>query len=216
MLHKDEWLSQYFKGGAYAYHYTKPVSVNLPVGFVYAKLPAENQAELTELMQGGFKLAEVSVVFEQKKLLDAIAKPTHPVGFVNSTEKQAVIDIAKNAFVFSRFYQDRCISQETASQIKSDWVANYFNGKRGDNLIVARSNDRVIGFLLLIKKTTIDLIAVAEDYYRQGIASTMIAFANQTVGLLTAGTQLNNRHSIALYEKCGFCMKNSYFVLHQF
>lgn len=217
MFHKDEWLSQYFKGGAYSYSKSHHKDCQeIQQGFVYTKVPSENQDEINTLIKDGFKLVEVLVLFEQKNPVANHTKPENNIGFVKSEDEQGILEIAKNAFLTSRLYQDSRIPHAVASRIKEDWVANYFAGQRGDNLIVARVDGRVAGFLLLINKTTIDLIAVSPSYHRRGIASSMIGFANQTLGLLNAGTQLNNPGSIAMYEKCGFFMKYAYFVLHKF
>lgn len=215
MLCKDEWLSQYFKGGAYKLSDTN-TSYNLLEGFVYIKIPSDNFNGLNDLIKNDFKLIEVSVLMEQKLIIKYQRKPEINIGFVQKDEQKDVLYIAKDAFQQSRFYQDKRISQRIASQIKKDWVNNYFLGSRGDQLIVARVKDKVIGFLLLINKNMIDLIAVSPNHHRKGIASAMIDYANQTIGLLTVGTQLNNKSSIAMYEKCGFQLKQAHFVLHKF
>ncbi len=218
MLHKDEWLSQYFTGGAYAYRKSADDKINQQIteGFIYTKVPLHAQKEVNELIKDNFKLVEVSVSFEQKNLVQYPIRSTLIIDFVKLKEKQAVIDIAKDAFLSSRLYQDSRIPYVLANQIKEDWVANYFTGQRGDTMIVARLNEKIVGFLLLIKQTTIDLIAVSPDYYRMAIASSMIGFANLNVGLLKAGTQLNNQAAIAMYIRCGFFLTESYFILHKF
>lgn len=216
MLRKDEWLSQYFNGGAYVYHSSDQHSdQQLSEGFVYTKIPLENLTEMNALIKQGFNLVEVLVLFEQK--IPVVYKQSSiDIGLVRSEEKTAVVNIAKNAFITSRLYQDARISHSIASQIKGDWVSNFFHGLRGDRMIVARVDNEIAGFLLLVNATTIDLIAVSPDHHRKNIASTMIAYANQHYGLLKAGTQLNNKASIAMYEKCGFMMKHAHFVLHKF
>lgn len=216
MLHKDEWLSRYFKGGAYVYSNSKLVQNDqLPEGFVFSKVPLEDLVEVNHLILNGFRLIEVSVFFEQKKLMPYQEYQDLDIGFVHEEEEPGVIEIAKNAFLSSRFYRDQYIEKRIAQQIKMDWVKSFFSKQRGDGMIVARINQQLVGFLLLINHTTIDLIAVSSQHYRKAIASSMIAFANQKIGLLQAGTQLNNQASIALYGKCGFVLKKSNFVFHR-
>lgn len=217
MLLKDEWLSQFFEGGAYSYSSSDDKDYrNIQQGFIYTKIPSENQSEIHTLIKDDFKLVEILVLFEQIK--NVISKPRIEIDidFVKPKERQDVVEIAKKAFITSRFYQDGRISHSVASQIKENWVANYFNGQRGDNMIVARVDGKAIGFLLLVNKTIIDLIAVSQIYLNKSIASSMIAFANQNFGLLSAGTQLNNQSSLTMYEKCGFLLKKYHFVLHKF
>jgi RimJ/RimL family protein N-acetyltransferase len=51
---------------------------------------------------------------------------------------------------------------------------------------------------------------------RQGVGLGMIGFANQKVGLLLrAGTQSINKASINLYQKAGFILEKTQFVLHK-
>ncbi|HLB41786.1 MAG TPA: GNAT family N-acetyltransferase [Gammaproteobacteria bacterium] len=217
MLHKDEWLSQYFKGGAYSYRKSDNKDYQkIHEGFIYTKIPSHDQNEINLLIKDDFKLVEVSVLFEQKNSSFYQPRLDVDIDFVKPKEKQEVVEIAKNAFLTSRLYQDSRIPYSIASQIKEDWVANYFSGQRGDNMIVAHINEKTVGFLLLINQTTIDLVAVSPNYYRMAIASSMIGFANLNFGLLRAGTQLNNQAAIAMYEKCGFFLTQSYFVLHKF
>lgn len=218
MLCKDEWLSRYFDGGAYRYQ-TSSTSLDeehVKKGFIYAKIPAENKAELNKLIQQDYNLVEVLVQLEQKSIFSFNTNPELELGLVTANEKEQVIAIAKDAFLSSRLFQDERIPYTVASQIKADWVANFFSGQRGDSLIVARINKVVVGFMLLVNQTTIDLIAVAPDYYKKSIGSSMIAFANHQLGLLKAGTQLNNQASLRMYEKCGFYLRHAQFVLHKF
>ena len=217
MFNKDEWLSRYFKSGAYSYSISSDNnSEALEDGFAYTKIPIENQADINRLIKGGFNLVEILVNFEQKTPVKSVDNHEITVGFVRKEEQAEVLEIAQNAFLASRLYQDSHISHATASQIKKDWVANYFLGQRGDHLIVARVGDKVVGFLLLVNQITIDLIAVSPNYHRRGMASAMIGLANDTVGLLKAGTQLNNLASITMYQKNGFFLKQAYCVLHKF
>lgn len=217
MLYKDEWLSRYFKEGAYSYQHSNEDDLkNVDKGFIYAKLSSQDKAGYAYLIKNGFNLIEVSLLFEQQTPAVFQINPKLDVGFVYPEEAADVIAIAKKAFLFSRFHQDDHIPKSLANQIKADWVANYFCGKRGDCMIVARYNKKVVGFLMLVNKVTIDLIAISLDFQRMGIASALIAYANEKIGLLKAGTQLNNQSSIAMYQKSGFLLKQASYVLHNF
>lgn len=212
MLHKDDWLSGYFGGGAYAYK-APYAPCAFPDGFVYAKIPAQDTATVRHLCGQGFGIAEVAVQFVQRKKAEShddagIIRPS------GSADEPGVLAIARDAFRSSRLYADPLIPDETASAIKEAWVANYFKGRRGDRMYVAEQQGKIAGFLLLAGQT-IDLIAVAPDCYKKGIARAMISRANEEVGLLTAGTQITNAASLALYEKSGFMLESAAFVLHR-
>ena len=81
-------------------------------------------------------------------------------------------------------------------------------------MLIAEFEEKTIGFTLLIDNS-IDLIALDPQYVGQGIATTMIAFANKHHGPLTAGTQITNQASIGLYQKTNFGLDKSFYVLHR-
>jgi ribosomal protein S18 acetylase RimI-like enzyme len=63
----------------------------------------------------------------------------------------------------------------------------------------------------------IDLIAVEKDHRGQGLAKEMILFAASACGnpqALRAGTQSVNTASLSLYEKLGFRIVSTSYVLH--
>jgi ribosomal protein S18 acetylase RimI-like enzyme len=213
MLHKDEWLSQYFAGGAY--RLSAPYEGALHDGaFTYVKLPQDQQSEVAPLCAAGFRFVEVLLQFEQVKPVPFTQPDGYEISYASADDREEVIGLAGNAFTASRFFTDAQIPQDLAVKTKSDWVDNFFSGQRGDGMVVARKNGKACAFLLLVNRNVIDLIAVDENCRGSGIARAMIAFANQDRGLLKAGTQLVNKASIALYQSCGFLLKDSSYVLH--
>jgi GNAT superfamily N-acetyltransferase len=213
MLLKDKWLSQYFDQGAYIY---KPPfnEGTLPRGFISAKVPVADTCTLGTLYAQGFDLIETLMHFRQIDQCDLRAASCINVRSSVPDDRNAVVEIARDAFVTSRFYQDRHIPYDTACMVKASWVDNFYNGKRGDRMIVAEEYGKVIGFVLMIG-TVVDLIAVAKDACRKGAASQMLGFANGEAGLLTAGTQIMNTKSIAFYQKNNFVFDNAVYVLHR-
>ena len=212
MLHKDEWLSQYFVQDAYVYK--PPFDLkDFPAGFITAKVPADRISDMHGLCDKGFQIVEVLTQFQQKKPLST-KETDFNVRFSVPEDRGAVVNIAQDAFTFSRLYQDPGIDNDIAAQIKADWVANFYNGKRGNAMIVAEQAGRIMGFNLLINHV-IDLIAVSKDDCRKGIAAAMIAFANEKIGFLSAGTQITNKPSIAMYQNCHFVMTDAQHVLHR-
>ncbi len=213
MLHKDAWLSQYFAGGAY--RLSAPYEGALSGGgFTYVKLLQDQQADIAPLCHAGFQFAEVLLQFEQARILPFTAPAGFEIAYATEDDREHIVTLAGSAFTASRFFTDPEIARETAIRTKSDWVDNFFSGGRGDGMVVARRDGKACGFLLLVNKQVIDLIAVDEGCRGKGVARAMIAFANQDRGLLQAGTQLVNKASIALYESCGFLLNNSQYVLH--
>lgn len=218
MLCRDEWLSRYFDGGAYVYQHVDEINTPQEIrkGFLYTKIPSDNLELCNQLLCDQYKLVDISLLFEQRIPINFHVEKNFAIDFVKRTEEKEIIDIAYQSFTFSRFHQDTRIPKNLANRIKADWVKNYFLGMRGDNMITAHVDGNVVGFLLLIHKTTIDLIAVLSGFQKQGIATALIGFANQKVGLLKAGTQLNNHGSMIMYQRSGFFLTQAYYVLHKF
>ena len=212
MLLKDDWLEQYL--GKAAYCFKPPFDEDqLPEGFIFAKTSAEDASSINVLINKGFKQVETLVQFEQQRVVER-----RSIGFSVRASKpedeNEVTAIAADAFVSSRLYQDPMIPNEVASKIKEEWVRNFYHGKRGDAMIVAEDEGRIMGFVLLIGDV-IDLIAVSKQDYKKGVASAMIAFINEEHGtFLKAGTQAINEASIALYQKCGFVKVKETDVFH--
>lgn len=216
MLHKDTWLSSYFTSGAYRLDVDTygETSKNSLQGFTFTKLGPSKLDTLKHLLSDGFELIETQLTWHQNKTIPYMPSKDLDLRFAKPPDAAAVKNIGSQVFVCSRFQQDKNIPRETANKIKEDWVGNYFSGKRGDQMIVAVAQNCVVGFLLLVNKNIIDLIGVDTGFTNRGIALSMIAFANQHVGLLQAGTQLINQASIGLYQKANFSLKSSQYILH--
>ena len=128
-------------------------------------------------------------------------------------------NIAASSFLFSRFHLDPKVQDSVANQIKRQWAINFFAGKRGDCMIVAKNQNKTVGFTLILdqkEKRTIDLIAVSKRYQGKGMASAMIRSAAEgALGKqIVVGTQVANFPSLRSYENLGFRIYESYYVLH--
>lgn len=215
MFQSDEWLSQYFAPER-AYRYIKPYETyDFPKGFIYTKVHADEIDVFSKLVAQEFYLVDILLNFiQQKRIEQNTVCDTYTCRFACDADKEQIAQIAKNAFICSRFYRDSNIPKGVAIKIKEDWVGNYFLGKRGTHMIVAESNATIYGFMLMLDQV-IDLIAVDSKYLRKGVATKMIAFANMQIGLLKAGTQSSNSGSIKLYQKSGFILDQVQLILHK-
>jgi ribosomal protein S18 acetylase RimI-like enzyme len=107
-----------------------------------------------------------------------------------------------------------------ADKIKGEWVSNYFNGKRGHQMLVATNLDQVVGFnqiLISEDQLIIDLIATDKNQQGLGLGRDLILFAqaqNPKCKILKVGTQISNKASIKFYEKVGFKIDEFKYVLH--
>jgi ribosomal protein S18 acetylase RimI-like enzyme len=190
--------------------------------FVTAKLLADRTAEMRLLQDLGFRTIDAALTFETVRLAATPADPR--VRLARPDDCAAVARLAGHCFVFSRFHLDPAIPKSLANMVKASWAANFFKGQRGDGMVVAEHNGSVAGFLQLLwagSVLVIDLIAVAPQSARQGLARAMIGFAaakgtgdgRQPSGF-RVGTQAANAPSVRLYESLGFRFTQAQFVLH--
>src|SRR3989338_7688890 len=99
MLCKDEWLSQYFKGGAYSCK--KPFAQTpeeIKKGFIYAKISIQDFNSLPQLLCDGFHFIEISAFFKQQSLMQYDVNEKNNIGFATKNEKEAVLEISENTF----------------------------------------------------------------------------------------------------------------------
>ena len=137
----------------------------------------------------------------------------------------AAMEIAGSAMRFSRFHLDPAVPVEIAHRIKRDWIHSYVHHTRGEILLVARAAGRIAGFNAILSSTshgarvrTIDLIAVDPSVQRQGVGRALTAaFIDRyraTSDLLQVGTQAANIPSMRLYERMGFTIRQTTYVMH--
>jgi ribosomal protein S18 acetylase RimI-like enzyme len=200
----------------------------LPRGraFVYAKLPPAEVAQLQWLEDAGLRMVDVNV-----QLARDGSPPTagagRPLAVAVASAEEGVLarDIAGRCFRYSRFHLDPQVARATADAVKREWIASYCRGARGAELLVAKADGGVQGFLAVlvadtagVRSACIDLIGVDASAQRRGAADALVrAFIERwsgKVGRLLVGTQLANQPSLALYQKHGFRVVGASHVLH--
>lgn len=189
--------------------------------FLYAKVATASINAARFLEEKGFYLVDTNIVFEKTNSTPRKLTGNCELRFAVSADEKQVVKVAGKSFTYSRFHLDKAFSAETANIIKAEWARNFFNGSRGQAMVVALINKEIIGFLQLLQggegMLTIDLIAVAGGFRRQGIASDMIAYAQahcQNVRQLKVGTQIANIASIRLYEGMDFKVAETQYIFH--
>lgn len=194
--------------------------------FFYVKVPVERLDLVQDLNKSGFKVVDVNVTFEcipRETEIDLLSPII--IRVAHQEDCDATLDIAGTCFSYSRFHLDPHVSNDRANLIKREWVANYFKGERGEQILVAERDAKPIGFLAIIKiisgnKTirVIDLIGIQSDYQRMGVGRQLVDFfINDSVGkcnILRVGTQIANVPSMNFYQQCGFHITESAYVLH--
>jgi ribosomal protein S18 acetylase RimI-like enzyme len=222
---RDDWLSEQLgrpayslPAGAWPVDLAQAVAA-LPSGaFISTKVDVADLAATAALEDAGFRIVDVNVRFavtRDRLVAQADDRPR----FAIADDAHGVTLLAGRAFQFSRFHLDPAITTDEANRVKAAWAGNFFSGARGEWMVVA-GGDRVEGFLQLLTTPdglVVDLIAVAPELRRTGLAASMIGFAATACGdspMIYAGTQAANRASIRLYEALGFRWENASYVLH--
>ena len=236
-LHRDVWLTE--RLGCNAYQITiealvgasgeitagdldsQLAQLQTPPAFAYIKVPTDAPRHLKPLLRWGFTLVDTNLQFER-----SVTPPGQPpndvdVRLAEASDEDEIADLARLSFHHSRFHVDEQISDEVADEIKAQWTRSYFQGKRGDAMIVAIDRGRIVGFLLALMSVNgamvVDLVAVDEDMRGHGVSGAMTWFAQtqfpQAV-CLRVGTQLANVPAIRCYERLGFQLVHSQYVLH--
>ena len=221
-VHDDVWLGEVMRRRAFRVDGSRDTTdlarhIETHEGFYFAKVATDKVADVAALSRLGFSVVDTNVTFELTRELEP--PPTH-VSELRDREIDAVLDIAGRAFRYSRFHLDPVVGLELAHHIKREWIRNYALKKRGDALLVLRDDDqRPLGFLATIiahGTAVIDLVAVAPEAHGKGAGSALCAaFANRYRGMpRIVGTQIANVPSVRLYNKLGFQLSKSSYVLH--
>ena len=189
--------------------------------FIYCRTPSIDLHNHATLIREGFNLIGVNVKLKYKFKNQINNYATENIRMACKLDKVEVKILAQNSFVYDRFHKDDEIPSNMASELKKKWVANYFIGRRGDNLLVAEINNKIAGFILLIEKEKeiiIDLIAVGKSFRQLGIGKSLIKesfniYKNKEKDFIVV-TQITNLESLNLYQKTGFTIDDTNFVWH--
>lgn len=223
-IERDAWLTGAL--GRDAFHVDGVDQPNGP-GFYFSKVDTVDIARVRALSQLGFIVVDVNMTFAvaPKELVEFTTGDGLVVEAFRSRDSDAILEIAGSCFRYSRFHLDPLISPETAHTVKREWIRSYVNGNRGDRLFVARAGTRAVGFLAALKArrhdepaAVIDLIGVAPQCQGKGIGRALVRqFADHYASScerLVVGTQAANIPSIRLYERCGFRLAESAYIMH--
>jgi ribosomal protein S18 acetylase RimI-like enzyme len=198
-----------------------------PDAFYFAKVPVLNVDAVKALECAGFSVVETSLTFSRSSDAPPASAPGGvAVGPLQPQWREGALDIAGSAFKYTRFHVDPKVGLVPAHRLKREWIQSYVNGTRGDALLVAHDGNRVLGFsaMLTIDRAdqpaaVIDLIAVHPDYQQRGIGVALIEAGarhyQSRYPSIEVTTQASNIPSVRLYERVGFRLIRSTFVLHR-
>lgn len=200
--------------------------------FIHAKVESNDIVPFLVLQHIGFRVIDALVTFElpcESVLQTAsIARVSSQIELETARVEHcdAVVHLAQTTIRQSRFHADPLIDNADANRINGAWVKDYFDGKRGDQVDIALLSGRVIGFHAYLTINTdggrvrvMDLMGVDSEHQNLGVGSAFVQrFIEQTPSTewarMRVGTQLQNLVAIRLYEKIGFRLVSSHYVLH--
>lgn len=231
MITEDRWLAGVF--GRPAFRLDAGVDVaqvrahaaGQRAAFYYVKVDARDTRTVQTLGGAGLAIVDVNVTLDRAPGLAPAGSGAVDVHDVRAEEHAAVLDIAGRAFQFSRFHLDPLVPRALAHRVKREWIANYLRGGRGERLLVATIDGRPVGFLAVLAAEVdgklarvIDLVAVAPEAQGLGAGTALVSAFVRVAGAvsdrLRVGTQVANATSIRLYQRLGFQIVHSAYVLH--
>ena len=104
--------------------------------------------------------------------------------------------------------------------MKEAWAGNYFDGKRGEGLLVAERDGTVGGFLQVLERGdagTIDLVALDPALRGSGAFAALIRtwlVRRPAIARVVVGTQISNVRSLRAYGRVGFRVCAASYILH--
>lgn len=188
--------------------------------FYYAKVDTAQIGTVGRLSAAGFVVVDTNVVFQQDRPAELREFPGVSVGELAAAEEEALVELAATSFTFTRFHLDPLVGAQTANAIKREWCRSYARKRRGDHLFVARVDGQPAGFLASLitpASAVIDLIGVAPAFQRRRVGAALTAAFVEHYrgrGALLVGTQVANIPSVRLYERMGFSLASSQYVMH--
>lgn len=189
--------------------------------FVDASVSVHRQDLLAACAGARMQLVDTNLRLERdmRRSFAPADAATAPARDATALDRSAVAQMAGTCLRWSRFHRDPRIGQATADALKAAWAANYFEGQRGDGMVVVDGPEGVAGFLLYLVRGTemvIDLVTVAPQCRGRGLGGALIrAAAGRTeAATLVTGTQLVNVAAVGFYENMGFRLKSANHIFH--
>lgn len=134
---------------------------------------------------------------------------TYVVNCLSRNEK--LVDISRESFNHSRFFNDPNLPQDQAKNIYLHWTECAF-GQENKYFVISERDSNVAGYILFSfneDSAVIELIAVDEKYQGQRVGKSLIhtmeSFViDQGIKKIKVGTQVNNVSATQFYNAMGF------------
>lgn len=166
-------------------------------------------------------LTDVNIQF-LKLLADVQVDEVEGTYVVNNLSRnERIIDISKQAFNYSRFFNDPNLPSVKAQKIYLHWAESAFH-QPNKYFVVSEREGKVAGYLLFSfddDTSVIELIAVDEQYQGQRVGKSLIQamesfLLKQEIKKIKVGTQINNVSAVRFYTAMGFKYENCTSIYH--
>ncbi len=186
--------------------------------FVYARVLAGEEEQVSRLVRRGFELVETALVLTRRDGRLATPREAPEVREATDAEVEEAAAIAHDAFHHSRFHRDPRIPDAVARRSRQSWVHNARHQGRG-TVLVALADETVAGFLVHREaegSSVLDLIGVRETHQRRGIGTALVAgyLASSHAASFRVTTQASNLESLELYRATGYRYHDLHYSLH--
>lgn len=141
----------------------------------------------------------------------------------NLDYNKEIVEIARNSFKYSRFFNDPYLPIEKRYGIYVQWVKSAFKNKE-KKFVYLKIENIIVGFLIFSinsqkKEATIELLAVDNKFKGKRIGTLLINKLEQYLqdnnySFFYVGTQANNIEAINFYTKYGFKHKDITSIYH--
>ena len=137
------------------------------------------------------------------------------IGECTPDDVEQVTTIARDAFIYGRFWNEPRLSREIAREMHAEWALNCCRKHQADEVFVAKRGGEVLGFNAVRVRTyrgvafgEINLIAVDQRARAEGVGRVLVNAGNRWLesraSELMVRTESPNVAAIRLYERCGF------------
>jgi ribosomal protein S18 acetylase RimI-like enzyme len=171
-------------------------------------------AESWALAAAGFRLVDVSVLFE-RSARDAAAFEDAAIRPVLPRDVEPLADKFASSFTLTRFAVDPFCSELAAAELHRRWIRNSCQG-RADAVLVAEGPGGLVGFVTCrldaaqstggIELIAVDAAARGGGYGRKLVSAALDWFRGR-VERVQVRTQLNNSVAVGLYQSRGFRLR---------
>lgn len=156
-------------------------------------------------------LVDVNIQF-LKELKDKSSDQDYKSYVVNNYSGNAqIVDIARESFLYSRFFNDSKLPDLKANNIYLHWTKSAFE-QENKYFVISEREGQITGYILFSlnkDEGIIELIAVKGKYQGLGVGKNLIDgmnsfLINKGINRIKVGTQVNNVLASRFYGKMGF------------